>query len=145
MGMAGLFEDNEENLDGLNEKLKTNNKLTKEQIENIDKIKKSLENRKKTIDDEIQSLILRQAELTGASDLEQLEIKLGFDFVEMNKKRIKTLISLRKKVKDLEQAKKDSAEQEKFERNQRQKIAEDLKEVEESILKDKKEANKKKQ
>ena len=144
MAMAGVFEDNEEKLDKLNEKQGTNNKLTKEQLENIDKIKKALAGRQKSIDDEIFSLIERQQELTGATDLELLEIKYGFEFVEMNKKRIKTLIDLRNKVKELEQADKDKAEQEKFERNQRQKIAEDLKAVEESILNDKKEADKKK-
>lgn len=144
MSMAGMFEENEESLDGFNEKQKTANKLTKEQLDNIDKIKKALAGRKKSIDDEIHSLLLRQAELTGATDLEKLEIQLGFEFVNSNGKRIKSLIELRKKIKELEQANKDKAEQEKFERNQRQKIAEDLKAVEESIIQDKEDVNKKK-
>ena len=71
---------------------KTKKILTYEEQEKLlDELSmKGSEEHKKYIDDEILSLILRQNELEGATDLDQLEIQLGFEFVEMNKKRIKT-------------------------------------------------------
>tara|TARA_R110002012_G_scaffold217155_2_gene388299 strand:+ start:1604 stop:4138 length:2535 start_codon:yes stop_codon:yes gene_type:complete len=113
MAMAGLFEDNEESINNLNNKITSNNKLTKEQIEKINKVQEALENKKKSIDDEIASLLLKEAELLNLSELDQLELELGHEFVSMNKKKIETLLKLRATVKSLVKAEEDKVAQDK--------------------------------
>lgn len=142
LAMAGAFETAEEDIDQFNTTQKTANKLTKEQIDNIERILKLTKQRKKSIDDEIISLAIQEAELKGINAMTILEMQLGFEFVNSNKKRIESLINSRKRVKELKEEKKDALKQEEFERNQKIKIAEDLEAIEKAIIQDEKRAEK---
>ena len=144
LAMAGAFETAEENVEEFNKTQKTANKLTKEQIDNIEALVKLSENRKKSIDDEIASLLIQEAELKGINAINLMEMQLGFEFVEQNRKKIESLIASRKRVKELKEERKDALKEEEFERNQRIKIQQDLDAVEQSIIKDEKKANEEK-
>ena len=144
LAMAGAFETAEENVEEFNKTQKTANKLTKEQIDNIEALVKLSENRKKSIDDEIASLLIQEAELRGINAINLMEMQLGFEFVEQNRKKIESLIASRKRVKELKEERKDALKEEEFERNQRIKIQQDLDAVEQSIIKDEKKANEEK-
>lgn len=140
---ADAFETAEDALEDFNDDLGENNKLTKQQIELIEEITKKEADKLKSINDEIAELTLQEAALLGVNALELEYIKHGDMFVETNLKKIVSLIDMRKKVKDLEDAEKDALKEEEFNRNQRQKFLDDLKKIELEIIQDQKDAHKK--
>jgi hypothetical protein len=143
LAMAGAFETAEEGVEEFNKTQKTANKLTKEQIDNIEALVKLSENRKKSIDDEIASLLLQEAELRGISAINLMEMQLGFEFVEQNRKKIESLIESRKRVKELKEEQKDAIKEEQFERKEKIKLQKEIEDIQKSIDKDTKEQNKK--
>jgi hypothetical protein len=143
LAMAGAFETAEEGVEEFNKTQKTANKLTKEQIDNIEALVKLSENRKKSIDDEIASLLIQEAELRGISAINLMEMQLGFEFVEQNRKKIESLIESRKRVKELKEEQKDAIKEEQFERKEKIKLQKEIEDIQKSIDKDTKEQNKK--
>ena len=141
--IVGAFETAEDALEDFNDDLDENNKLTKQQIELIEEITKTQADKVKAIDDEIAELLLQEAALRGVNALDLEYMKHGDMFVDTNLKKIQSLIDMRKRVKELEDADKDALKEEEFNRNLRQKFFDDKKKIELEIIQDQKDADKK--
>ena len=88
------------------------------------KLKELTEGNIKNIGDEIKALILKKAELQGASQLTLLQLKYGKEFVENNKELINKLIEQTAIVKELEEIKGEISSKERERSKLEQKIQE---------------------
>ncbi len=138
--MAGAFETVTSDSDSFNESQKITNKLTKSQIDNIEKLRQLSENRKKSIDNEITSLLLQEAELLDLDEIQQQYIKHGFEFVEDNRKKVESLIVIKKRVEELKEAEKEKLEADKQQARDKKKINDDLLKAEKKFYDDQKDA-----
>ncbi len=138
--MAGAFETVTSDSDNFNESQKITNKLTKSQIDNIEKLRQLSENRKKSIDNEITSLLLQEAELLDLDEIQQQYIKHGFEFVEDNRKKVESLIVIKKRVEELKEAEKEKLEADKQQARDKKKINDDLLKAEKKFYDDQKDA-----
>jgi hypothetical protein len=117
--MSGLFDTPTTEIIELEQKAKDlKNQIQQLEIANLDtkdatielteaqkKLKELTEGNIKNIGDEIKALILKKAELQGASQLTLLQLKYGKEFVENNKELINKLIEQTAIVKELEEIK----------------------------------------
>jgi hypothetical protein len=136
--MSGLFDTPTTEIIELEQKAKDlKNQIQQLEIANLDtkdatielteaqkKLKELTEGNIKNIGDEIKALILKKAELQGASQLTLLQLKYGKEFVENNKELINKLIEQTAIVKELEEIKGEISSKERERSKLEQKIQE---------------------